>query len=74
MSENNNASGKGSLIVKASTASGAIPLENVTVVIQGLDSDNSDTLISLVTDRDGITPRVELSAPPTGRRNLRSER
>lgn len=72
MSENNNANGKGSLIVKASTASGAIPLENVTVLIQGVDADNSDTLISLVTDRDGITPRVELSAPPTGLSSLPS--
>ena len=72
MSENNNASTKGSLIVKASTASGAIPLENVTVVIQGVDIDNSDTLISLVTDRDGITQKVELSAPPTGLSSLPS--
>ena len=64
MTDNNQKTGTGALIVKASTASGAIPLENVTVVIQGVDEDNSDILISLLTNRDGLTSKVELTAPP----------
>ena len=55
--------GNGYLIVKVSTASGAIPLENATVVIQGTDEDNKDVLISLTTDRSGLTRKVMLPAP-----------
>lgn len=65
MSDNNQSRGTGAIILKASTASGAIPLENVTVVIQGIDEDNSNILISLLTNRDGLTNKVELKAPPT---------
>lgn len=54
----------GYLIVKVSTASGAIPVEGATVVLQGKEENNSDILISLLTDRDGLSRRVELPAPP----------
>ena len=53
----------GYLIVKVSTASGAIPLENASVIVQGKYEINQDILLSLLTDRDGLTPRVMLPAP-----------
>ena len=53
----------GYLIVKVSTASGAIPVENVTVVIQGNDTDNQDIFLSKITNRDGLTDKVILPAP-----------
>ena len=60
MSEN---SSSGYLIVKASTASGAIPVENVTVVIQGNDAENQSVFISRVTNRAGLTEKITLPAP-----------
>lgn len=53
----------GYLIVKVSTASGAIPVENVTVVLQGNDENNGDVFYSLSTNRDGLTEKVNLPAP-----------
>ncbi len=53
----------GYLIVKSSTASGAIPVENVTVVVSGIEEENSDVLISLLTDRSGLTEKISLPAP-----------
>ena len=53
----------GYLIVKVSTASGAIPVENVTVVLQGNDKDNANVFYSLFTNRDGITEKITLPAP-----------
>ena len=55
---------KGYLIVKVSTARGAIPLEGATVNIRGNDADFSSVIYSLLSDRDGRTPRVALDAPP----------
>lgn len=54
----------GYLIVKVSTASGAIPIENASVIVQGKDENNQDVLLSFLTDRDGLTPRIMLPAPP----------
>ena len=53
----------GYLIVKVSTASGAIPVENVTVVLQGNDENNGNVFYSLSTNRDGLTEKVTLPAP-----------
>lgn len=53
----------GYLIVKVSTASGAIPIENASVIVQGKDENNQNVLLSLLTDRDGLTPRITLPAP-----------
>ena len=55
---------QGYLIVKVSTARGAIPLEDATVNIRGGDQDHSGVLFSLRTDRDGKTERVTLPTPP----------
>ena len=53
----------GYIIVKVSTASGAIPVENVTVVLQGNDENNGNVFYSLSTNRDGLTEKVNLPAP-----------
>lgn len=53
----------GNLIVRASTASGAIPIEGVTVIVQGKEDINKDVFHSLITDRDGITRKITLPAP-----------
>ena len=53
----------GYLIVKVSTASGAIPIENASVFVQGKDEDNQNILLSLLTDKDGLTSKVPLPAP-----------
>lgn len=53
----------GYLIVKVSTASGAIPVEAVNVIIQGIEDTNSNILLSLVTDRNGLTTKISLPAP-----------
>ena len=53
----------GHLIVKVSTASGAIPIENASVRVRGVGEENKSVLISLLTDRNGLTPRISLPAP-----------
>ena len=60
MSEQNQV---GYLIVKVSTASGAIPVKDVTVVLQGNDSNNREIFYSLSTNVDGLTEKVSLPAP-----------
>ena len=47
-----------------STASGAIPIENASVIVQGKDDNNQEILLSFLTNRDGITPKIMLPAPP----------
>ncbi len=53
----------GYLIVKVSTARGAIPLSDAAVSIRGETADNSGILYSLTTNSDGATERVSLPAP-----------
>lgn len=60
-------SSTGSLIVRASTAGGAIPIENVTVTVQGKDEENSHIFYSLLTSSDGLTAKIDL---PTVSRSL----
>ena len=55
--------GIGYLIVKASTALGAIPLEDTLVTIRGAERENSDVIYSLKTNSSGITQKVSLRAP-----------
>ena len=64
----NNASTEniGYLVVRVSTARGAIPLENATVSVRGSTLQNSDITYSLETDVSGLTPRLPLPAPPIG--------
>ena len=54
----------GYIIIKVSTANGAIPIENATIILRGNDGDNTNILLSLLTGRDGRTQRIALPAPP----------
>ncbi len=58
------ASEVGYLVVRVSTALGAIPLQNATVNIRSSSPDSSSVLYTLLSDKDGITKKVELPAPP----------
>ncbi len=70
-SNENNAtlSGTGYLLVRTSTAMGAIPVEGATVTVRehlpnGISADRGSVIRVLVTDRDGRTERIALPAPP----------
>ena len=54
----------GYLTVRVSTARGAIPLEGASVNIRGNTEELSGIIYSLISDRDGKTPRVALNTPP----------
>ena len=54
---------QGYIIVKVSTARGAIPLEDASVTIRGSSAENSEIIYSLRTNSDGITPKVALPSP-----------
>ena len=62
MNTNTPSTDVGYLIVKVSTARGAIPLENAAVSIRS-EEENGDILYSLTTNSDGATERVSLPAP-----------
>ena len=53
----------GYLVVRVSTARGAIPLENATVSVRGSAQQNSGIIYSLETDISGLTPRLPLPTP-----------
>ena len=59
--------GIGYLIVRVTTALGAIPLPNASVTVRKYNPDEPDTpdavLYSVTTDRDGNSPRMSLPAP-----------
>ncbi len=57
-------SGEGRLLVRVTTATGAIPLENATVVIRDSPEAGGGIVASLRTDRSGLTPVITLAAPP----------
>ena len=54
----------GYLVVRVSTARGAIPLENATVSVRGSAQQNSGIIYSLQTNVSGLTPRLPLPTPP----------
>ena len=56
--------GIGYLVIKASTARGALPLENASVNIRGAEQVSSGIYVSLVTDSSGLTQKTPLPAPP----------
>ena len=64
MDANNTLSEIGYLVVRVTTALGAIPLESASVTVRGTDGENEEIIYSLVTDSDGKTERVALPAPP----------
>lgn len=59
--------GEGALIVHVTTARGAIPLEAARVQVRRYDGEDKkgrgDVILSVVTGRDGNTPRIPLPAP-----------
>ena len=61
---NSSAENIGYLVVRVSTARGAIPLENATVSVRGASKISSDIIYSLETDESGLTPRLPLPTPP----------
>lgn len=54
----------GYLVIRVSTARGAIPLEDAAVSIRGNTPETSGIVYSMSTDRDGLTPKTSLPAPP----------
>ncbi len=60
--------GTGYLIVRATTARGAIPLESARVTVRNrlpeFEEGRGDAILSAVTDRSGSTARLSLPAPP----------
>ena len=64
MNTTSNTASVGYLIVKVTTARGAIPLADASVTVRGTEPDTSGVLFSLRTNRDGQTERITLSTPP----------
>lgn len=59
--------GEGALIVHVTTARGSIPLEGAQVLVRTYGDDGTegrgDVIASVITGRDGNTPRISLPAP-----------
>lgn len=56
----------GTLRIRTTSASGAIPIMGAIVRILGGEEANRDIIKSLITDNDGITPKVNLPTPKRG--------
>lgn len=64
-------SGTGYLLVRVSTAQGAIPVQGATVTVRDnggteVPGSRGSVIAVMITDRDGRTERVPLAAPPKG--------
>lgn len=57
------ANGIGYIIIRTSTAMGAIPVAGAIVNISGADKENSDIIISLRSAQNGTTEKISLPAP-----------
>lgn len=55
--------GTGYIVVRVSTANGAIPISGAHVVIRGGDVNNSGVIYSLYTSSSGLTEKTALPAP-----------
>ena len=55
--------GEGYLVVRVSTANGAIPLSGAQVVVRGGEEANSDYYRSFYSGASGLTPKIALPAP-----------
>jgi len=53
----------GTMIVKTYTAGGALPVAKSSVRISGGDEDNRFVEFVILTDIDGLTPRISLPSP-----------
>lgn len=56
--------GTGYLVIRATTASEALPLENALVTVYGNQENFSSVIARLQTGNDGLTPKIALLAPP----------
>lgn len=56
--------GTGYLVVRVSTASGALPLSGATVLIRGSEENFSAVIARLTSGEDGLTPKIALLTPP----------
>lgn len=56
--------GTGYLIIRATTASEALPLEDALVTVYGALPDFSAAIARLKTGSDGLTPKLALTTPP----------
>ena len=56
--------GIGYIVVRASAASGALPIEGATVTIRGNQPNFSAVIVKTETGRDGATPKISLATPP----------
>ena len=56
--------GTGYLVVRVSTATGALPLPGATVLIRGSEPDFSAVIARLSSGEDGLTPKIALLTPP----------
>ena len=56
--------GRGYLVVRVSTASGALPLSGATVLVRGDEENFSAVIARLTSGEDGLTPKIALLAPP----------
>lgn len=53
----------GTLVIRAFTAGGALPVGGTVVKITGNDEENRIVEYSIITDIDGVTEKIELPAP-----------
>ncbi len=63
INEDNYLTGRGYLIVRATTARSAVPVPNATVNIRGSSAESSHILYSLKTDVNGLSGKIPLPAP-----------
>ena len=56
-------SDSGTMIFRAFTAGGALPVAQTVIRIRGADENNSLIEYSLITDSDGLTPKISLPSP-----------
>lgn len=54
----------GYLIVRVSTALGAVPVAGAEVVLRGGEQQSSDIIFSAITSNVGLTPLITLTSPP----------
>ena len=59
-----NEMGEGYIVVRVSTARGAIPISDAEVVIRNSLGEESDIIASMLSSNSGLTNRISLAAPP----------
>ncbi len=54
----------GTIVVRVSTAGGALPVEGADVRIRGAEEGNQSTVYLLTTDRSGLNEEISVPTPP----------